>query len=312
MKISFVIPTFNENSSLGELFEAICVQMETITNDFEIVFVDDGSSDTSFEIMQQLARNDQRIKIIKLRRNFGKSIALNEGFRLAEGDVIFTMDADLQDDPKEIPRFLAKLEEGYDLISGWKKKRKDPVLSKNLPSKLFNFMINLFSGLKLHDHNCGFKAYRKPVIKELSLYGDLHRYIPAVAHSAGWKVSEISVAHHERTFGKSKYGFERFSHGLFDFITVVFITRYLKRPMHFFGLFGLSFSLVGFGILSYLSFLWFMGDSIGERPLLMLGVLLLLIGGQIISTGLIAEMITYNKQKNSRDDVIDLIINNNS
>jgi glycosyltransferase involved in cell wall biosynthesis len=190
MKVSFIIPTFNEEASLGVLHEAICTQMETITSDFEIVFVDDGSVDTSFEKMQQLARDDGRVKIIKLRKNFGKSIALNEGFRLAEGDIILTMDADLQDDPKEIGRFISALNKGYDLVSGWKQKRKDPVLSKNLPSKLFNFMIGWFSGLKLHDHNCGFKAYRKVVAKELSLYGDLHRYIPAVAHSAGWKVSD--------------------------------------------------------------------------------------------------------------------------
>lgn len=312
MKISFVIPIYNEAGSLEKLYESIRVQTEAITNDFEIVLIDDGSSDTSFEIMQKLARHDHRVKIIKFRRNFGKSIALNEGFRLAEGDIIFTMDADLQDDPHEIPRFLAKIEEGYDLISGWKHKRKDPVLSKNLPSKLFNFMISLFSGLKLHDHNCGFKAYRKSVAKGLSLYGDLHRYIPAVAHAAGWKVSEIPVAHHERTFGKSKYGFERFSHGLFDFITVIFITRYLKRPMHFFGWFGLVFSLAGFGICGYLTVLWFTGEQIGERPLLMLGVLLLLMGCQFISVGLIAEMITYNKQKNSQDNAIELIINNHS
>jgi len=239
MDISFVIPAFNEARSLKGLYEAICVQMETITNDFEVVFVDDGSSDRSFEIMHELALKDSKVKIIKLRRNFGKSIALNEGFRLAQGDIIFTMDADLQDDPKEIHRFLEKLEEGYDLISGWKQKRKDPVLSKNLPSRLFNLMIGQFSGLKLHDHNCGFKAYRKSVAKGISLYGDLHRYIPAIAHSTGWKVSEIPIEHHERTFGKSKYGLERFFHGFFDFITVLFITKYLKRPMHFFGWFGM-------------------------------------------------------------------------
>lgn len=310
MKVSFVIPTFNEAGSLRELYEAICAQLDAITSDFEIVLVDDGSTDASFEIMQQLARNDSHVKVIKLRRNFGKSIALNEGFRLAEGDIIFTMDADLQDDPKEIPRFLAKLEEGYDLISGWKHKRRDPILSKNLPSKLFNFMINLFSGLKLHDHNCGFKAYRKQVAKGLSLYGDLHRYIPAVAHAAGWKFSEIPVEHHERTFGKSKYGFERFSHGLFDFITVLFITKYLKRPMHFFGWFGLLFSSAGFGICGYLTVLWCVGEPIGDRPLLMLGILLLLMGCQIISAGLIAEMVTYNSQKQYRDDFIELVINN--
>lgn len=310
MEVSFVIPAFNEEASLGGLYVAICAQMETITSNFEIVLVDDGSVDASFEKMQQLARDDSRVKIIKLRKNFGKSIALNEGFRLAEGDIIFTMDADMQDDPKEIPSFLAKLEEGYDLISGWKQKRKDPLLSKNLPSKLFNFMIGKFSGLKLHDYNCGFKAYRKSVVKGLSLYGDLHRYIPALAHSNGWRVAEIPVKHHARPFGKSKYGIDRFFHGFFDFITVFFITKYMKRPMHFFGWFGMLFSLGGFSICGYLSILWLFGESIGRRPLLMLGVLLLVMGCQIIMTGLIAEMITHNKQKNSRDDFIELIINN--
>ena len=309
MEVSFVIPAFNEEESLEKLYQAICARMKSITDDFEIIFVDDGSKDASFKKMKQLSSDDGRVKIIKFRKNFGKSIALNEGFRLAEGDIIFTMDADLQDDPKEIRRFLAKLEEGYDLVSGWKQKRKDSLLRKNLPSKLFNFLIGWFSGLKLHDHNCGFKAYRKIVAKELSLYGDLHRYIPALAHSQGWRVVELPVKHHARTFGKSKYGIDRFFHGFFDFITVFFITKYMKRPMHFFGWFGILFLLVGFGICSYLVFLWFMGEPIGKRPLLMLGVLLLVMGCQIIMTGLIAEMITYNKQKNSSDDFIELIIN---
>ncbi len=308
MEVSFVIPAFNEEESLEKLYHAIYVPMKSITDDFEIIFVDDGSGDASFEKMEQLATNDNRVKVIKFRKNFGKSIALNEGFRMAEGDVVFTMDADLQDDPKEIQRFISKLNEGYDLVSGWKQKRKDPVFSKNLPSKLFNFMIGKFSGLKLHDYNCGFKAYRKSVAKGLSLYGDLHRYIPALAHSEGWKVGEIPVKHHARAFGKSKYGINRFFHGFFDFITVVFITRYLKRPMHFFGWFGVLFSLGGFSICSYLSILWLLGESIGTRPLLMLGVLLLVMGSQIIMSGLIAEMITHGKQKSSYDDFIERII----
>lgn len=312
MEASFVIPAFNEEESLETLHRAICERMESITDDFEIIFVDDGSKDASFQKMERLAADDERVKVIKFRKNFGKSIALNEGFRLAEGDVVFTMDADLQDDPGEIGRFLAKLEEGYDLVSGWKQKRKDPVLSKNLPSKLFNFMIGKFSGLELHDYNCGFKAYRKPVVKGLSLYGDLHRYIPALAHAEGWKVGEIPVKHHARAFGKSKYGINRFFHGFFDFITVVFITRYLKRPMHFFGWFGMLFSLGGFGICLHLTILWLLGEPIGARPLLMLGVLLLVLGGQIIMTGLIAEMITHGKQKIGYDDFIERIVNNRS
>ncbi len=309
MEVSFVIPAFNEEESLEKLHQAICTGMKSITDEFEIILVDDGSRDASFDIMKILAERDRRVMVIKFRKNFGKSIALNEGFRLARGDVVFTMDADLQDDPSEIEKFISKLNEGYDLVSGWKQKRKDPIFSKKLSSKLFNFMIGKFSGLKLHDYNCGFKAYRKTVVKGLSLYGDLHRYIPALAHAEGWKVTEIPVKHHARPFGKSKYGIERFFHGFFDFITVCFITKYLKRPMHFFGWFGMALFLGGGGVCGYLSILWFSGEPIGKRPLLMLGVLMLMLGGQIFLTGLIAEMITHNKQKESRDDLIERIIN---
>jgi len=291
MDISFVIPVFNEDKSLEKLYGKITIQMKSITENYDIIFVDDGSSDNSFERLKNLSSKDSRVAVIKLRKNFGKSAALHEGFKFAQGDVIFTMDADLQDDPKEVPNFITKLNEGYDLVTGWKQQRKDPVLGKKMPSKLFNYMTNLVSGVKLHDHNCGFKAYRKKLAKKLFLYGDLHRYIPALSHSMGFKVTEISVEHHVRPYGKSKYGIERFYHGFFDFLTIVFLTKYLKRPMHLFGWFGGVISLLGFLICTYLSILWLLGEAIGGRPLLILGVLLIIVGIQFFLAGIIAEMI---------------------
>ena len=278
-----------------------------IITHYDIIFVDDGSTDNSLEILNKISEKNRHIKIIKLRKNFGKSIALDEGFKLAQGEIIFTMDADLQDDPKEISRFMSKLTDGYDLVVGWKQQRKDSFLSKKLPSKLFNHMINIASGLKIHDHNCGFKAFRKDLVKRLSLYGDLHRYIPALAHSMGFKVTEIRVEHHTRSYGKSKYGIKRFYHGFFDFMTIIFLTKYLKRPMHLFGWFGILFSLSGFVICSYLTVLWFLGEEIGGRPLLILGVLLILVGIQFVSTGLVAEMITHGSQKKVKEDIVETI-----
>lgn len=309
MMISFVIPVFNEEKSLRELYTRISEHISETGHEWEIVFIDDGSNDRSFSIIQSLCEENPRVKGIKFRRNFGKSTALHEGFRIAGGEVVFTMDADLQDDPKEIPRFLVKLDEGYDLVSGWKEQRKDPVLSKNLPSKLFNFMISKFSGLALHDYNCGFKAYRSVLVKRLTLYGDLHRYIPAIAHAMGFRVAEIPVEHHARPYGRSKYGLERFFHGLFDFITIVFLTRFLSRPMHFFGALGLTLFMSGMFICLYLTLLWAAGEPIGGRPLLNLGVLLLILGVQSISIGLIGEMITFGHQSHSSSDVVERILN---
>ena len=308
MNVSFVIPVFNEENSLEELHDKIATQIKSLTEHYDIIFVDDGSTDNSFEKLNKISLKDCRVKIIKLRKNFGKSVALDEGFKFAQGDIIFTMDADLQDDPKEISRFMSKLREEYDLVAGWKQLRKDPLLSKKLPSRLFNYMINLASGLKLHDHNCGFKAFRKNLAKRLSLYGDLHRYIPALAHSMGFKVTEIQVEHHARPYGKSKYGVKRFYRGFFDFMTIIFLTKYLKRPMHLFGWFGMFFSITGFVICSYLSILWFLGEPIGHRPLLVLGILLILVGCQFISTGLIAEMMTYGSQRKVQEDIVETIV----
>lgn len=304
-KLSVVIPLLNEQQSLEELYRCIVHEMKMLECAYEIIFIDDGSTDASFDVIRMLREHDPFVKGIRLRRNFGKSMALNEGFRLAKGEILITMDADLQDDPKEIPRLIEKLNEGYDLVSGWKKVRKDPVLSKNFPSKLFNMMVRWGSGLNLHDFNCGFKAYRRSVVERLYLYGELHRFIPAFVHAQGYKVAEIPVAHHSRRFGKSKFGLTRFAHGFFDFLTVIFLTKFLKRPMHLFGGLGSLISVVGFVICSYLTFLWFSGEVIGHRPLLILGVLLIIVGMQMVSTGLVAEMMNYGNRNVDNDGIVD-------
>lgn len=308
MDISFVIPVYNEQDSVAELCASIVRQMREISDRYEIIFVDDGSIDNSFAVLERLGRQDEKIKIIKFRKNFGKSISLNEGFRHAEGDIVITLDSDLQDDPGEIPEFISKIKEGYDLVCGWKQQRQDPFLSKNLPSKLFNSMVNVISGLKLHDHNCGFKALKKDVAKEITLYGDHHRFVPAIAASMGFRVAEIPITHRARLFGRSKFGVNRFYRGLFDFLTIFFLTIYLKRPMHLFGWFGFLFSTLGFVICAYLSIIWLQGEQIGGRPLLILGVLLILVGIQFISTGLIAELISYGNRANLNNGVIENVI----
>ncbi len=305
IKVTFLIPLYNEKESINELYKSIICEVNRLEIDYEILFIDDGSTDGSFGIIRSLSAQDVSVKGIRLRRNFGKSSALSKGFRVAKGDVVITLDADLQDDPKEISRFISKLSEGYDLVTGWKKKRKDPFLSKNLPSKLFNLMVRCTAGLKLHDFNCGFKAFRCHVVENLYLYGDLHRFIPALVHSQGYKVIEIPVEHHARRYGKSKYGLSRFTHGFLDFLTFIVITKYLKRPMHLFGGLGALVSLVGFGCCLYLSILWLMGEVIGHRPLLTLGVLLIIVGMQMMMTGLISEMRSYDNRNNDNDDIVE-------
>lgn len=289
MKLSFVIPVLNEADSLKQLYHEIKTNLGT--HEAEIIFIDDGSTDASFQIMAELAANDKSVKVIKFRRNFGKAAALQKGFELATGEVVFTMDADLQDDPIEIPAFLAKLDEGFDLVSGWKKKRLDP-LHKRLPSKLFNSVTAHTFKLKLKDYNCGFKAYRKTLVKELSLYGEMHRYIPALAHSLGYKVGEIPVQHRARKYGKSKYGIERYLRGFFDLMTVKMVTQYVKSPLYLFGRVGLLATLAGTLLTIYLAALKiFYGMPLSNRPLLFLGILMILGGLQFISLGLISELI---------------------
>ena len=292
MDISVVIPVYNEVQSLPALHEQIKRNLEAIGGSYEIILVDDGSTDDSFQVMSRIHQQDEHVKVIQFRRNFGKAAGLAAGFAEAQGETIFTLDADLQDDPDEMPKFLEKLGEGYDFITGWKYPRHDP-LSKTLPSKLANGTIRLTTGVKVHDMNCGFKAMRRQVAKELNLYGDMHRYIPVLVNWRGFRITEVKVKHHPRKYGSSKYGVGRLSRGLFDFVTIIFLTRFNRRPLHFFGWFGLiSFSL-GVIIDAYLSVLWFMGEKIGHRPLLSLGTLLIIIGVQFFSFGLLAEMFNF-------------------
>ncbi len=289
--ISIVIPLLDERENLPELMASLQAVLSDLGREYEIVFVDDGSTDGSFAVLEQLCARNPRAMAIQFRRNFGKAAALSAGFAQAQGDVVITMDADLQDDPREIPRFLAELERDVDLVSGWKFPRLDP-LSKTVPSQIFNLVTRLATGVNIHDFNCGFKAYRREVVAELQIYGELYRYIPALAHQQGFRVGEIKVQHHPRRFGSSKYGVARFARGFFDLITVLFLMRYNSRPLHIFGWLGLFSLLSGLIINLYLTVLWFMGERpIGDRPLLMLGVLLVILGAQFISLGLIAEMV---------------------
>jgi glycosyltransferase involved in cell wall biosynthesis len=293
--ISIVVPLYNEAESLPELTEQIVKGTDSRT--FEILFVDDGSSDASFDVIRTLKARHPQVRAIRFRKNCGKSAALSEGFKAANGKYVITMDADLQDDPAEIPNLIRQLDAGFDLVSGWKQKRFDPI-SKTVPSRFFNFVTRLMTGIRLHDFNCGLKAYRAEVVKDVSVYGELHRYIPALAKWEGYsRIGEIPVQHHPRKYGTSKFGLSRFIKGFLDLFTVVFLSRYVKRPLHFFGLIGSLFLLAGLGINGYLSVGWFMGEAIGNRPILFLGVMLVLVGFQIITTGLVGEMITHHFHK---------------
>ena len=298
MKLSFVIPVYNEAQSLKQLYSEIIEN--TGNRKYEIIFVDDGSTDHSFEIMQELAKEDKNVKIIRFRKNFGKAAGLQSGFDAIIGDIIFTMDADLQDDASEIPNFIKKLEKEYDLVTGWKKKRKDPI-SKTGPSKFFNSIVSSSFGLKLHDFNCGFKAYRREVIEELDIYGEMHRYIPALAHAKGFKVAEIPVHHRSRKFGKSKYGAERYLRGFLDLLTVKLVTGYIHSPLYLFGRIGSTFSLAGILIGLYLTIMKLgFGQPLYNRPLLYLSTLLIILGLQFFSIGLLGELIVNQNRKGNR------------
>lgn len=291
VECSFVIPFFNEVESLEILYGEILEECTRLERSFEIVFIDDGSTDGGDEIVRKLQRKDERISLIRFRRNFGKSAALSAGFREALGDIVFSMDADLQDNPVEIGNFLDALDKGFDCVTGWKQVRNDP-LDKTLPSKLFNGAVNKAFGLEINDHNCGFKAYRRAALCELEMYGELHRFVPALLHARGFTIGQIPVQHRSRRFGKSKFGTKRLIKGALDLLTVWLTTRYAARPLHLFGGGGLILTTLGGAILAYLSVLWLIGAGpIGDRPLLMLGMLLMLFGGQMISVGLVAEVI---------------------
>lgn len=305
-EISVVIPLYNEAESLPELHTALAVFLLPYADRCEVIYVDDGSTDGSFEVLKGLREGDKRLKAIRFRSNQGKSVALAVGFREAQGEMIVTLDADLQDDPKEIPRFLRKLEEGYDLVSGWKATRYDP-WSRRLLSAIFNRVTSWLTGVHLHDFNCGFKAYRRGVIQEMRLYGELHRFIPVLASWRGFRVGEIEVEHHPRKYGWSKYGAERIPRGFFDLLTVLMLTRYTTRPLHLFGLLGAVVGLSGFGIVAYLSIGWLFGQWIGSRPLFMLGTLMVIAGIQLVSFGLLAEMIVYGSSREG-DPPVDLVL----
>jgi glycosyltransferase involved in cell wall biosynthesis len=300
-EISVVIPAYNEAESLPILCSEIAEVMKSVMDNYEIIIVDDGSNDETERAITELHKDRQdHIIGIQLRTNFGKATALKAGFKEARGEIIVTMDADLQDDPKEIPNFISKIREGYDLVSGWKQNRRDSFV-KNNSSKFFNFTTSLFSKIKLHDFNCGFKAYRAEVAKSLDLYGQLHRYIPVIVGNQGYKIAEIPVHHRKRKYGKSKYGPVRFLNGFLDLLTVLVLTKYFRRPAHFFGGFGVIAFGSGFIIGIYITYLRLAYGSIqGRLPLFIAGILLVMVGVQLISLGLIGEM--FVKISGKEDD----------
>ena len=299
-EVSIVIPLYNEEQSLRELYDQIRNAVGRMGR-YEIIFIDDGSTDGSMRILHELRNRDRRVKIIRFRRNFGKSAALSVGFANAEGNIVITMDADLQDDPAEIPNLISEIKKGFDLVSGWKKKRRDPI-TKTIPSKFFNFVTSLLTGIKIHDFNCGLKAYRKEVVKEVKIYGELHRYIPVLAHWLGYKIGEMPVLHRARKYGKTKFGIGRFWKGFLDLLTALFTTRYLQRPLHLFGFWGLVFFAAGFLIDLYLAILKIVdGFPLGNRPLFFGGILLIIVGVQFISVGLLGEMISKTRPSADRE-----------
>jgi glycosyltransferase involved in cell wall biosynthesis len=301
MKISIVIPTFNEKESIPDLYLEICDAVPG-KSDWEIIFVDDGSSDGSKDEIEKIISKDPKVKLISFYRNFGKSAALSEGFKHSRGDIIITMDADLQDDPAEIPNLINKINEGYDLVSGWKKVRHDP-WTKTFPSKIFNFVTRLLTGVKIHDFNCGLKAYRNSVVKSIEIFGGRHRYIPALAGQKNFSVSEIVVNHRSRKFGITKYGGSRLFHGFFDLLTILFLNKYTQHPLHFFGMIGLTTFIAGvFTEFIVLYYKFFLGEPFAKHiALLLLGLSLIFIGIQFFSIGLLGEMMArYSQRKEDR------------
>jgi glycosyltransferase involved in cell wall biosynthesis len=298
--VSVVVPVFNEEGNVGPLAAEIEAALADLGCPFETVFVDDGSTDGTLTVLREVAAANPRVRVVALRTNVGKATALSAGFGEARGEVVVTLDGDLQDDPGEVPKLLRAIAAGYDLANGWKWPRHDP-RSKTWPSRLFNAVVRRASGVPLHDFNCGIKAYRAAVTHELVLYGELHRYIPVLASQRGFRVTEVQVRHRPRRAGRSKYGPERLLRGLFDLVTVSFLARYGRRPLHLFGGAGLACFGAGFAILSYLTALWFSGQGIGHRPLLSLGVLMVILGMQWTTFGLLAEMLTFEANRSPRE-----------
>jgi glycosyltransferase involved in cell wall biosynthesis len=299
--LSLVIPFYNEVESLPKLYDKLQAVLEQCHCRYEIILIDDGSTDGAFDAAKAIfARDPEHVRVFSFRRNFGKTAGLAAGFDLARGQVIITMDADLQDDPDEIPHFLDKLAEGYDLVSGWKQKRNDP-LNKTLPSRIFNGVVSASTGIKLHDFDCGFKAYRREVTEELKLYADLHRFIPVMAAWKGFRVAEIPVQHHARKYGKSKYGFRRYARGALDFFKVMFLTKYMQKPLHLFGAVGAALCLLGLLCGLYLTEEHFRVGHIGSRPLLDFAVLVTITGVQLFSLGLLGEMLRNVSYRRSEE-----------
>jgi glycosyltransferase involved in cell wall biosynthesis len=298
--LSFVVPLLNEEGSLGALHEAVTRAVAALPFGFEIIFIDDGSTDGSPTVLRDLYQRDPKhVRVIQFRRNFGKMAAMTAGFARARGEIVITLDADLQDDPGELPKLLVKLDEGYDLVIAWRANRSDPI-SKRLPSKFANFMVSTLTSVEIHDVNCGFKVYRREVLQDLKLYGELHRYIPVLAHWKGYRIAEVPVTHHPRRFGRSKYGIGRLGRSYIDFLSVLFLTSYLKRPMQLFGGLGSAFALVGMVTMLYLAVVWLIQGGIGWRPLLFFGTTALVVGIQLISVGLLGEMlrnITFKEEE---------------
>jgi len=301
--LSIVVPVYNEEGNLAELHRQVSAVLDRENVPFEMVIVDDGSRDGTWRVIQELAAADSRVRALRHRRNFGKARGLANGFAVAQGDVIITMDGDLQDEPTELPKFLNTLNEGYDLVSGWKQRRQDP-LGKTMPSKFFNWTVRRASGVQLHDFNCGFKAYRKDVTETIRLYGELHRFTPVLANAEGFRVAELPVKHNPRVWGTSKYGWSRLVKGFLDLMTVVFLTKYRYRPLHLFGIPGLLAIFVGLLLGLYLSFERFvLDDTIGTRPLLSLTVMLIIMGTQFFGLGLLGEYLAADNQSDRRTNL---------
>jgi dolichol-phosphate mannosyltransferase len=297
--ISVVVPVRDEELTVEPLYEELARALSRRDEPWEVVFVDDGSRDGTHAALVRLHATAPNVRVVRLRRNVGKAAALDAGFREVEGELVVTIDGDLQDDPAEIPRLLAKLDEGYDLVTGWKAHRSDP-LSRRVLSRVFNTVTGWLSGLRLHDMNCGLKAFRVEVARELDLYGELHRFVPVLAHDLGFRVTELSVNHRPREHGRSRYGMERYARGFLDLLTVTFMSRYRHRPLHLFGGLGLLLGAIGTGILVYLTVVKLTGEPIGRRPLLLLGVLLVVVGIQFLSLGLLSELVTSQHRERLR------------
>lgn len=304
--ISVVIPVFNEQRGLEELHARLRGVLTQAAPQSECIFVDDGSRDRSYQVLQGIHRSDPTVRLIRFRRNFGKSAALAAGFAAARHELVITMDGDLQDLPEEIPKLLAKLDEGYDLVSGWRHWRQDP-WPKRLASKIYNFTTAKLTGVRLHDFNCGFKCYRRQVLEELRVYGERHRYIPVLASYRGFRIGEVKIEHAPRRYGRSKFGWDRFLGGFFSLLTVILLTRYTNRPLHFFGIVGLLVAMAGFVIDAYLALeRLLLKKWLGDRPLLLLGTLMIIVGVQFILFGLLAEMIASTSRRDQDYSIIEM------